>query len=52
MSGKDILEAAGGITSSVQVIPNKSTYEFGENISGVVKIELSKPIFFVDQGLI
>ena len=52
MSGKEILEAAGGIKSSVHVIPDQSSYEFGETITGVVKVCLSKPIFFLDQGLI
>ena len=52
MTGKEILEAAGGIHTSCHIVPDKSTYNFGENVTGTVTICLSKPIFFVDEGII
>jgi len=52
MSGKEILEAAGGILSSCHIVPSKAKYTFGEQVSGTVTICLSKPIFFVHEGLI
>ena len=52
MSGPEILEASGGITVSVHIIPDKSAFNFDELITGKVEINLNKPIFFVDEGQI
>lgn len=52
MSGPEILEAAGGILSSVHIIPDKSCYNVGDAVSGTVRICLNQPIFFVEEGLV
>lgn len=52
MSGPEILEASGGICIEVRVLPDKAAYNFGDLITGKVEINLNKPIFFVDEGLI
>ena len=36
MSGAEILESAGGIYSSMHIVTDKSTYTFGEHITGKV----------------
>lgn len=36
MSGDEILEAAGGISCEMGIIPDKSYYTFGETISGKI----------------
>ena len=52
MSGQEVLEAAGGIYPNIQILPDKSDFNFGEHVTGKVVLKLNKPIFFLDEGMI
>ena len=52
MTGKEVLEAAGGIQPLVTITTHNESYVFGDVVSGSVKLKLNKPIFFVEEGLV
>lgn len=52
MSGKEVLEAAGGIQPEVNITTDARSYQFGDVVTGSVKLKLNKPIFFVEDGLV